>query len=106
VDGGSTDQLGGILNAAEQRRMMLISGDDSANALSGLGGDDSIRGLGGNDTLDGGPGNDTLDGGADNDLVTYANAGGSVTVDLDAGTSFGADGQDNLSNFEGVFGGK
>jgi hypothetical protein len=73
-------------------------GDSFANVLDG--------GIG-NDTLDGGSGaaNDTLIGGADTDLASYANAGGSVTVDLAAGTSSGAAGSDRLTSIENVLGG-
>jgi serralysin len=38
----------------------LMWGNDDANILSGLGGDDVIKGFGGNDTLIGGDGNDTF----------------------------------------------
>jgi serralysin len=38
----------------------LIWGNDDANILSGLGGDDVIKGFGGNDTLIGGDGNDNF----------------------------------------------
>ena len=55
--------------------------------------------------LTGGAGNDTLDGGAgDGDIASYSGAGGSVTVDLGAGSSSGADGTDSLVNIEGVVG--
>jgi hypothetical protein len=37
-------------------------------------------------------------------LASYGSATGSVTVDLGAGTSSGADGNDNLTGIEGVFG--
>ncbi|WP_066382675.1 esterase-like activity of phytase family protein [Anabaena sp. CA = ATCC 33047] len=54
-----------------------IIGNNTANTLNGLGGDDWLMGKGGNDRLngdagndrlDGGTGNDTLDGGAGNDI--------------------------------------
>jgi hypothetical protein len=41
----------------------VITGDESANHLSGLGGNDTLSGLGGNDILDGGTGDDILRGG-------------------------------------------
>jgi Ca2+-binding RTX toxin-like protein len=71
-----------------------LVGDDNANVLSGLGGNDSLRGLGGNDTLYGGDGDDLmtgssgadlLDGGAGTDTADYTDALSGVTVDL-AGT--------------------
>lgn len=47
----------------------VIVGDDSANDLDGLGGNDTISGLGGNDRLVGGAGNDILDGGTGQDQL-------------------------------------
>ena len=38
----------------------VLWGNDVANTLKGMGGDDVIRGFGGNDTLYGGDGNDTF----------------------------------------------
>jgi serralysin len=49
----------------------LIWGNDDANILSGLGGNDVIKGFGGNDTLNGGTGNDTF---------VFANDGSTDTV--------------------------
>lgn len=46
-----------------------LFGDDNANTLDGLGGDDSIYGLLGNDLLNGGNGNDSLSGGDGNDTL-------------------------------------
>ena len=57
----------------------VLLGDDAANTIDGLAGNDQISGLGGDDVLSGGDGNDALDGGlgadnlqggADNDLLT------------------------------------
>lgn len=55
----------------------------------------------GNDTLDGGTGNDTLNGGADVDTLIYATNTAAV-VDLAAGTSSGALGNDTLIDIENV----
>lgn len=74
----------------------VLTGDGSANTFFGQDGDDLINGRGGNDTLDGGLGTDT---------VSYANAAGSVVVNLASGTATGADGNDTLVNFENVAGG-
>ncbi|MFV0513869.1 MAG: calcium-binding protein, partial [Jhaorihella sp.] len=88
----------------------LIAGFDNDDLLIGGGGNDILQGNGGNDTLDGGPGTDGLSGGAGSDLylpgppapgvpvgdsisddgtapgeidtLSYANATGPVTVDL------------------------
>lgn len=46
-----------------------ITGDDKANTMNGLTGDDVLSGGRGNDTLIGGFGHDTLIGGLDNDLL-------------------------------------
>lgn len=59
-----------------------IAGDDTDNALDGLGGNDVIAGLGGNDTLTGGTGNDQLDGGTGNDVFEFRlGDGADVVVD-------------------------
>ena len=71
-------------------------------ALSGSSFDDSITGSSGDDSIGGQGGNDTLDGGAGFDVAFYGDATGSVFVNLAAGTATGADGNDILSNFEGV----
>ncbi len=74
----------------------LLGLDNSADELSGLGGNDRLSGLGqadlllgggGNDVLIGGAGNDTLDGGAGVDTVLYRRDGGpnGVTVNLATG---------------------
>ncbi|MEI6643074.1 MAG: calcium-binding protein [Novosphingobium sp.] len=57
-----------------------------------------------NDLLEGGLGDDRLFGGIGYDTITYANAGGSVTVDLAAGKASGADGNDEISGVEAVIG--
>ncbi len=50
-----------------------ITGNNFANTLNGLGGNDVIRGLGGDDKLSGGEGNDTLDGGDGTDTLLGGN---------------------------------
>ena len=45
----------------------MITGNNAANVLSGLDGNDTLNGGAGNDTLSGGDGNDTLDGGTGSD---------------------------------------
>ncbi len=68
-----------------------ILGDAQANALYGIEGNDSLAGRLGNDTLAGGDGNDTLmggagadrlDGAAGIDLVSYAENGAAIRIDL------------------------
>ncbi len=48
-----------------------LIGDDQANSLSGLSGDDILAGRAGNDLLVGGDGNDDLDGGEGRDVARY-----------------------------------
>jgi trimeric autotransporter adhesin len=82
-----------------------IVGNIAANTLSGLGGHDKLFGGEGNDILIGGLGNDELDGEGGNDTASYANATGSVTVNLLTGSSSGAEGIDKLTSIENVTGG-
>ena len=90
------DTLLGIENAIGTNFRDVLSGDDRANVLVGLGGDDSIYGNGGADRLYGDSGNDTvanfglsgvhtyLDGGAGNDTIVYTTSGG--TAEITTGT--------------------
>ncbi|MBJ7252615.1 MAG: Hint domain-containing protein, partial [Acetobacteraceae bacterium] len=81
-------------------------GGNDADTLDGGAGNDSLNGGDDADTLDGGAGDDTLTGGDGSDFVSYANATGSVTVDLSAPApnASGADGDDQLSGVENVIG--
>ncbi|WP_421903501.1 FecR domain-containing protein [Maridesulfovibrio sp.] len=85
-----------------------IYGNNGSNTLYGKDGVDTVSGYGGSDTIVGGRGNDVLDGGtgaASNvDFASYAEATDSVSVSLTSGSSSGADGEDTLSNFEGIIG--
>ncbi len=77
---------------------VIIGRDVSANALSGLAGDDVLIGGTGADALDGGGGADTAD---------YASSGVGVTINLNAtiGTGSGGDAQgDTLTSIENVIG--
>jgi Ca2+-binding RTX toxin-like protein len=91
-----------------------LGGDDAANSLSGLGGNDELVGRGGADTLLGGDGEDTLDGGADGDTLdggddsdtaSYFFSTAGVTISLADGTASGgwAEG-DSLISIENVLG--
>jgi serralysin len=60
-----------IENAAGGSARDLLWGNDVANTLNGMGGDDVIKGFGGNDTLWGGTGNDTF---------VFANDGSTDTI--------------------------
>ena len=65
-----------------------------------------VLGTDGDDILHGSPGDDTIDGGMGHDTVSYADATGSVTVDLSAATSAadGPQGHDTLVSIDGVIG--
>ena len=57
------------------------------------------------DVLTGGPGNDAIDGGPGaHDIASYAGTGGAVTIDLEAGTVSGAEGE-QLNGIEDAIGG-
>jgi serralysin len=60
-----------IENAVGGSARDLLWGNDVANTLKGMGGDDVIKGFGGNDTLWGGDGNDTF---------VFANDGSTDTI--------------------------
>ncbi|WP_341893216.1 calcium-binding protein, partial [Variovorax sp. YR752] len=82
-------------------------GSDSLVGIEGIFGSalaDSITGDGNVNYLRGNAGNDTLDGGAEIDIADYGAASGSVVVDLDAGSSSGADGNDSLIAIEAAYG--
>ena len=110
------DTLIGIENVTGSEANDTLTGDANANVLTGGGGDDALHGGAGDDTLQGGAGddtlhggagNDTLDGGAGHDTVSYADATGSVTVDLTltGAQNTGGAGTDTLTNVEAVVGG-
>lgn len=73
----------------------MAIGDVANDTLRGGSADEIFRGMGGDDSIDGGDGVDRAD---------YRRATGSVEVDLLAGTSSGADGNDILAGIENVRG--
>ena len=89
-----------------------ITGNELANVLIGLAGDDSLDGAGGNDWIEGGIGADLLSGGFGNDTLAYEVSVGGVTIDLNARpdgfitTASGGDatGDRVAANFENVYG--
>ncbi|MBR1212046.1 VCBS domain-containing protein [Bradyrhizobium sp. JYMT SZCCT0180] len=81
-----------------------IHGSDGNDKLFGGDGDDKLYGDDGKDTLTGGAGDDILNGGNSYDRASYADATGSVTVNLTAHTVSGADGNDTLVSIEGAVG--
>ncbi|NBQ76589.1 MAG: calcium-binding protein, partial [Acetobacteraceae bacterium] len=82
-----------------------LIGTDGANFMHGGAGNDSILGGVGNDTLSGGSGSDNLIGGDGLDWVSYASATAAITIDLNMGRVFAADGTDTLSSIEAALGG-
>jgi Ca2+-binding RTX toxin-like protein len=99
VGGGGNDTLYGDGQVGTDSHGLGTSGPITTYTDVGL-----LGGVSGNDTLEGGLGNDTLNGGGGTDTASYANATGSVTVDLTAGTATGADGNDTLTSIENVTG--
>lgn len=61
----------------------LLVGDDEANTLLGLGGNDTIEGKGGNDSLFGNDGDDTLNGGDGNDSLQGGDGTDTAKFNLD-----------------------
>ena len=82
IEGGSgNDRLEGGAGAD------MLLGRGGKDVLSGAEGDDSLNGGEGPDTLAGGGGSDTLEGGSARDVVSYADLGASLALDLAAGTA-------------------
>lgn len=79
--GQGNDTLLNIENIRASSRNDSLGGNNLANRIEGLGGDDQIFGRAGNDKLFGGDGNDTIKGGADTDTLT----GGKGADKLDGG---------------------
>ncbi len=113
----------------------VIDGSGGTYTINALGGDDLVCGGAGDDTINGGPGTDAIDGGDgkdtingdDNDDLIFSGLGddvidggpsdsggdwiyfydilGSVTVDLERGSSRQSTGEtDDLNNLENVYG--
>ena len=95
--GAGTDTITGIRNVEGTTFDDTLTGDGTANVISGLDGDDRLSGGLGDDTLSGGSGSDTAD---------YASSAAAVTVALDQVTqdTIGA-GTDALSELENLTGG-
>jgi len=91
----------------------VLAGNDQQNILSGNAGNDELTGFAGQDVLNGGDGddssnggtgNDAIDGGLGTDWVNYSTATAGVVVNLAAGSSSGADGNDTLTGNENANG--
>lgn len=75
----------------------ILTGDDSANALSGLAGDDDLKGAGGDDALAGGKGADSLDGGDGDDILIGGKGDDNLVGGLGNDRIDGGDGHDVLT---------
>ena len=99
------DILVGVENITGSTYRDVLIGDNAANNLSGLDGDDEIYGGAGDDILRGGAGADRLDGGDGSDMVYYYWSDTGVAVNLATGTAEGgfAEG-DIITDIEQVWG--
>jgi len=80
-----------------------IDGKKGNDTLYGDDGNDSVKGGQGNDFIFAGSGNDNIDGGTDTDTLSYINATGSITINLETGNATGW-GTDTISNIESIIG--
>lgn len=99
------DTYSGIENIIGTNFQDSITGDYSANILSGGLGDDFLFGEGGDDTFVASAGADTFFGGTGNDTVDYTASDAGVTISLETGTAAGgyANG-DSLTDIESITG--
>ena len=99
VTGAGSDKLSGVESALGTAGADTITGNSNGNILSGGLGADTLRGGGGDDTLVPGTVVDTeIDGGSGGgDVVSYAELGSGVSVDLSSGS-------DPITNVERVTG--
>ncbi|MDD2781553.1 MAG: hypothetical protein PHR02_08435, partial [Sulfuricurvum sp.] len=110
------DTISGIENLSGSSFNDTFTGDDNANIINGLAGDDTISAGGGNDTVYGGDGNDsigggagddTIDGGVGNDTLRYTNVSANgLVVDLRITTAqnTGPSGYDTITGIENLSG--
>ena len=84
--------IGGPESDAADDTLWGLDGDDY---LSGGGGVDLLMGGGDDDTLEGGSGGDTLDGGTGFDTASYKLSPAAVFINLELGTAFGGDAEDD-----------
>lgn len=107
---GDTDTLISIENVLGSGHADTLDGDNAANVIADLDGDDTIRGRGGNDVFLGGTGTDSFNGNSGFDLLrwdfTASDAGDFVyLVDFKTGYSgeeSSAVGADSVTNIEAV----
>jgi Ca2+-binding RTX toxin-like protein len=95
---GGTDTLLSIENANGSGFNDTITGNDAANVLAGLAGNDTLIGNGGADVINGGDGNDSITGGAGNDTLT-GGVGGDRYFIVDPGQTTVNIGNDTITDF-------
>lgn len=101
ADGTNGTATGGGLGTDTLINIEMVIGSGYADVISG-----SNRNF--NEIIRGGAGNDTLSGGAATgtdlgfNIVDYRFGAGAVTVNLATGTATGADGNDQLTGFQGI----
>jgi len=108
------DILTNIENVVGSSHNDILSGDHSANVLTGGDGGDLLYGNGGDDTLDGGAGDDTLvgqggadilNGGAGTDTANYYYSATAVTANLATGVNTGGSAAgDTFASIENLHG--
>ena len=69
----------------------IIYGDEVANTLKGLGGNDQLYGGEGNDIIEGGEGVDIISGGGGTNTASFLGSSAGVYVNLATGTTIGGD---------------
>lgn len=108
VDGGAFITISNtstIENAVTGDGNDSITGNDAANILYGMRGEDTLSGGEGDDTLDGGAGSDSLAGGNGSDTAQFANVFASYSFSYDEATEtykvYGSDGNiDTVTSVE------
>ena len=98
---GSPDDVTDVENVIGSKYNDAIFGNESANNLSGVNGDDLLSGLGGDDIISGGNGNDWIYGGLGADTLTGgADADTFIFSSFDASKFTGGRPQDIITDFQ------
>lgn len=122
-NGIKRDTILNVENATGSAFSDRLAGDNNANALNGLAGNDVMFGMSGDDTLNGGdgddeiygdgrdldfilsPGDDTIDGGNGNDVIVAGDGDDVITGGLGNDKIFGGNGRDTVIYTHVVAGG-
>ena len=102
VADGSNVSIANIENITGSIVDDVLSGDDSANEISGGLGDDVLRGEAGDDVLSGDAGDDTLSGEAGDDILSGGAGDDTLSGGTGADTLSGGTGIDGLSGGDGA----